>query len=188
VTDARLDATLRTAERAAALLAERRVGSVVIGALALAAHDYPRATEDLDLAIAVAPGSLESIASALRAEGWQVDVRMPDGADPLGGVIDVRAPGADVVQIVNFDNAPGGGFPRLVTDAIPRSLALGDTSLRVADLPMLVAFKLYAGGPKSALDVLALLERNDVDLEALRGTCTELGLSRELARVLALRA
>jgi hypothetical protein len=164
------------------------VGSVVIGALALAAHDYPRATEGLDLAIAVAPASLEAIADALRGEGWPVEVRTPDAADPLGGVVDVRAPGADLVQVVNFDNSPAGGFPRLVREALVRSLPLGDTSLRVADLSMLVAFKLYAGGPKSALDVLALLERNDVDLEALARTCAELGLARQLERVLALRA
>jgi hypothetical protein len=187
VSDARFDATLRTAEGAATLLHDHEVDSVVIGALALAAYDYARATEDLDLAIAVAPGSLESLAAALHAEGSEVELRMPDASDPLGGVIDVRAPEADVVQIVNFDNARGGGFPRLVTEAVPRSLRLGDTSLRVADLAMLVAFNLYAGGPKSALDILVLLECDDVDMEALQSTCAALGLARELARVLALR-
>ena len=186
MTPPRFDATLRTAERVAAILAGRNVSSVVVGALALAVHNYPRATEDLDLAIAVAPGSIESIAEAIRGEGWRVAVRMPDAEDPLGGVLDVHAPGADVVQVVNFDNAPAGGFPRLVTDAISRSLPLG-SGLRVADLTMLVAFKLYAGGPKSALDILSLLERNAVDLEALRSTCADLRLSRELERVLALR-
>ena len=187
MTDARFDATLRTAERVAAILAEHQVASVVIGALALAVHNYPRATEDLDLAIAVAPAALESLATALRAEGFQVDVRMPDASDPLVGVIDVRAPDADLVQVVNFDNSPAGGFPRLVTDAMPGALPMGTAGLRVVDLPMLVAFKLYAGGTKSALDIMALLERNDVDLEALRSTCVALRLSGELERVLALR-
>lgn len=184
MTDARFDGTLRTAERVAALLAELGVDAVVIGALALAAHDYPRATEDLDLAVAIPPSRLPDLARALGVERWDVELRLPDVDDPLGGVIDVRAAGADIVQIVNFDNAPGGGFPRLVMEAVRHSLPLEGSSLRVADLFRLVAFKLYAGGRKSTLDVLQLLERNEVDLDGLRRACLDLGLGDELEEVL----
>jgi hypothetical protein len=44
-----------------------------------------------------------------------------------------------------------------------------------------------AGGPKSALDGLSRLERNDVDLDDLQARCDSLGLGRELESVLALR-
>jgi len=182
------DRTLEIAERVANILEAEGVPCVVIGALALAAHRYPRATSDLDLAIAVPPPMLGRLAERLRAERWDVVVREPDGTDPLGGVIDVRAAGAMLVQVVNFDNAPAGGFPRLVREAVPRALPIEGTSLRVVDALMLVAFKLYAGGPKSALDILALLDANELDLAELTRLCDSLRLGRALARVLALRA
>lgn len=188
MTDPRFDATVRVAERVAALLAQEQVPCVVIGALALAVHNYPRATEDLDLAVAIEPSRLAQLADRLRDEGWHVEVRSPTPDDPLGGVIDVRSDGADLVQVVNFDNGPGGGIPRLVLDAIASAQGIRGTSLRVVDLPRLIAFKLYAGGAASAADILALLERNDVDVDALRSLCASLRLDRALERLLSLRA
>ncbi len=182
----RFDETLKLAERAAEILREEGIETVVIGALALAAHNYPRATEDVDLAISTPPLTMRRLADRFRREGWLVDLREPDGDDPLGGVIDVRAAAADLVQVVNFDNAPASGFPRLVREALPRSIPLAASRLRVVDLPMLIAFKLYAGGTKSTLDIHALLERNDVDRAALAELCASLGLSNELERVLAM--
>jgi hypothetical protein len=51
---AHADATLAAAVRIAALLESMGVESAVIGAIALAVHGYARATEDVDLGIAVA--------------------------------------------------------------------------------------------------------------------------------------
>lgn len=181
------DPALLLAEQVTEALRLEGIDTVVIGAMALAVHHYPRATTDVDLAIAVAPDRLEAIAAALSRHPWRVTVRLPDAQDPLGGVIDVRSPKADLVRVVNFDNAPAGGFPRLVTEALAGSSGVGGTSLRVANLPCLVAFKLYAGGAKSLLDVLELLRRNEVDLGELRCFCASLRLDRALDRVLALR-
>ncbi|MGC4120882.1 MAG: hypothetical protein QM765_41160 [Myxococcales bacterium] len=51
-------------------------------------------------------------------------------------------------------------------------------ALKVASLFTLVAFKLYAGGPKSANDVLELLDRNpSTDMDALRAFCQSLRLA-----------
>lgn len=181
------DATLRLADEVARVLHAEGVDAVVIGAIALAFHRYARATVDVDLAVAVPPATLATLAVRLRAAGFDVALREPDADDPLGGVLDVRHGATGLVQIVNFDNAPAGGFPRLVREALVHATPIDQTALRVVDLPSLVAFKLYAGGPKSALDVLALLERNDVDLEDLQARCDSLGLGRELESVLALR-
>lgn len=184
--DPRFAATLAVAERIDALLRARGIDAIVIGAIALAVHNHPRATEDMDLALAVTPARLRELADDLRAFGWDVVVRLPDADDPLGGVVDIHAPGADLVQLVNFDNAPAGGFPRLVREAVASSIPLTTAgTLRVVDLPALVAFKLYAGGPKSKLDILELLDRNQpVDIDGLRRRCVDLGLGRELDVVL----
>ncbi len=186
--DEGFEATLGAVERVLGVLRGHRVDAVVIGAMALAVHRFPRETEDFDLAIAVPPAELHRLAAELRTLGWDVAVRDPDPDDPLGGVVDILAPGADLIQLVNFDNPPAGGFPRLVREAASSSLPLAtNSSLRVADLHTLIAFKLYAGGSKSNLDILELLERNQpVDLAVLRDRCESLGLVQNLERVLAL--
>lgn len=185
--DPRLAATLAVAERVQQILWTSRIDAVVIGGLALAVHRYPRETEDLDLAVAVSPAELRPLANRFHQEGWDVELREPDASDPLGGVIDIRAPGSDLVQVINFDNSPAGGFPRLVREATAGALPLPSTNLRVVDLHTLIAFKLYAGGGKSSLDILELLDRNrPVDMVVLREKCAALRLDRKLEWVLAL--
>ncbi len=185
-----IDATLRVARSVAEVLAGHRADAVVVGAMALAIHNYPRDTVDLDLATAIEPRQLDAIAAELRALGYEVDVHLPDPDDPLGGVLDVRGEGAILVQVVNFSNPPAGGFPRLITDALRHGSALAPgESLVVTDLITLVAFKLYAGGAKSKLDILELLERNpELDLDELRQRCRSYRLDRELESVLQMRS
>ena len=183
-----LQRTLEVASEVLSALRAQGADAAVIGALALAVHGYPRDTEDLDLAVATAPASLHQLAAVLRGRGYDVEVREPDVQDPRGGVVDVRAPGADLVQVVNFDNPPASGFPRLVRDALLTATPLVPGSeLRVVDPYHLVAFKLYAGGAKSKLDILELLERNPaLDRARLEALCAGYGLTRQLERVLAL--
>ena len=160
------DEVIRAAEEVAEILESRGVGAVVIGAVALAAHGYVRFTEDLDLGVNTDLGTLSRVAEALRAAGFEVQVREPDGEDPLGGVVDVRGP-FWLVQIVNY----GGRFPAVIDGG----LAAADTvirpgsRLRIVPLPHLVALKLYAGGTKSRADIVELLSRNpDADMGAIR--------------------
>ena len=163
------DEVIRAAEEVAEILESRGVGAVVIGAVALAAHGYVRFTEDLDLGVNTDLGTLSRVAEALRTAGFEVQVREPDGEDPLGGVVDVRGP-FGLVQIVNY----GGRFPAVIDGG----LAAADTvirpgsRLRIVPLPHLVALKLYAGGTKSRADIVELLSRNpDADMAAIRDLC-----------------
>lgn len=183
---ASIDATLRVARHVSEILGRHRAGAVVIGAMALAVHNYPRDTVDLDLATAIDPQQLDTIATELRALGFEVDVHRADADDPLGGVLDVRGEDAVLVQVVNFSNPPAGGFPRLVADALRKgSPLIPGEPLVVTDLVTLIAFKLYAGGSKSRLDILELLERNpELDLDDLRGRCRSYRLDRELESLL----
>jgi hypothetical protein len=166
---------IRAAEEVAGILESRGVGAVVIGAVALAAHGYVRFTEDLDLGVNTDLGTLRQAADALRTAGFEVELREPDGQDPLGGVVDVRGP-FGLVQIVNY----GGRFPA----AIEGGLAAADTvirpgsGLRIVPPPHLVALKLYAGGTKSRADIVELLARNpDADMTAIRHLCQSWRLS-----------
>ncbi len=163
------DEVIRAAEQVSGILESRGVGAVVIGAVALAAHGYVRFTEDLDLGVNTDLGTLNQVADALRTAGFEVELREPDGQDPLGGVVDVRGP-FGLVQIVNY----GGRFPAV----IDQGLAAADTvirsgsHLRIVPLPHLVALKLYAGGTKSRADIVEVLSRNpDADVAAIRDLC-----------------
>ena len=160
---------LAAAERVASLLADRGVDAVLIGAAALAAHRYVRHTEDIDLGVSIAIRDLESVADGLREAGYAVEVREPDGQDPLGGVLDVIGP-AGLVQIVNF----GERFPTVIDSGHAEATlrVRSGASLRIIPLAHLIALKLYAGGMKSKADIVELLRRNpSPDRDAIRDLC-----------------
>jgi len=178
------DATLRAAERVAVLLQGHRIPAVVIGAVALAAYNYVRFTEDLDLGVDVELSEMRTLVTALREDGFTAELREPHGDDPLGGVIDVSGP-FGLVQIVNF----GDRFPAAIHDALAGDeiLVTPGGHLRVVPLPQLVALKLYAGGSKARADIVELLRRNPhADLDQIRNVCRRYrlrglsGLLREL--------
>jgi hypothetical protein len=60
-----LQGTLRVAEDVLQVLGEHGTDAVLIGGMALAVHNYPRDTVDLDLAVAVEPQLLRLVAAAL---------------------------------------------------------------------------------------------------------------------------
>lgn len=174
------EATLAAAERVAELLRAAGIEAALIGAAALAAHGYPRSTDDLDLATGVEPQRLDAVAGELRREGFAVELTEPDGDDPLGGVMRVVRDGIDPIEVVNFCNPPAGGNPALAAMALRDATPVREgASLRVVTLAHLVVFKLYAGGRGDKNDVLELLSRNpEADLNALRELCRRFGLDR----------
>jgi hypothetical protein len=163
------DGVVQAAEQVAGVLESHGVGTVVIGAVALAAHGYVRFTEDLDLGVSTDAGTLRHIAESLRTAGFDIELREPDGEDPLGGVVDVRG-SFGLVQIVNY----GGRFPAAIEDGLAAAdtVIRPESRLRIVPLPHLVALKLYAGGTKSRADIVELLSRNpDADMDAIRDLC-----------------
>lgn len=178
--------TLQVAQEVAAELESRGIPCAVIGAMALAAHNYPRSTDDFDLATDVDPFRvLKPVADALRARGYEVELVTPDAEDPLGGVLNITGDDFNLVQVVNFDNPFSGRRTPAAAAIQGATLPLGDTRLRVVSLPDLVALKLYAGGPKAASDIAELLARNQpLDLVKLREVCAAARLLPELEKVL----
>jgi hypothetical protein len=82
--------SLHLAELVARTARELGIETAVIGALALAAHNYIRGTNDVDLATSVAfTSELRRLADKLAALGCKIELRLPDEDDPLGGVLEV---------------------------------------------------------------------------------------------------
>jgi hypothetical protein len=161
----------------AALIREVGVEPLLIGACAMAAAGYVRGTEDIDLAVNLQIQDLKVLAERINAAGWEVKLNLPDGQDPLGGVISVNAAGT-LVQVINF----GTTFPAVIRDALadPRA-ALGAPGLMTAGIPYLITLKLYAGGMKSDADIEALLSLDAANLaEETEQLCRRYRLMREL--------
>lgn len=182
------DPLVRLAERIAASAAQMGIPTALIGAMALAAHNYVRGTADIDLASAVDPfRELRRLRDALDAEGLHADLNMPDAEDGLGGVLRVRinADDDELVEIVNFHN-PLNPSRNPGAEAVRTATALGPaTSLRCASLAHLVALKLYAGSRRDQADVVELLRRNpEADLASVRDVCGRYGSSDTLEELI----
>jgi hypothetical protein len=170
------EASAELAEQVLGVLQRHGVDAIVIGGVALAAHNYLRATDDLDLGVNATLAILRAVRDELLLQGHDAELREPDGDDPLGGTIDVVAKSGGFVQVINFDNSPANGFPGVIRDALE---AMGPPTgkLRVAPIRYLVAMKLYAGGEKSRRDIQALVRNNpDEDWAAIRELCKSYGL------------
>jgi hypothetical protein len=176
------DALIAAAEDILLRLAAHRVDAVVIGAVALAAYRYIRQTDDLDLGVNADVKQMRAIAESLRAAGYDVELREPDGNDPLGGVIDVSG-SFGLLQIISYADR----FPAVIEDAFRESTLVvrKGSPLRLVPIPQLVALKLYAGGLKSKTDIVELLQRNpEVALDSIKAVCARYRL-RGLEDVLA---
>ncbi len=160
---------IQASEKIHGILNRHRVDAVVIGAAALAAFEYIRQTDGLDLGVVADLKKMRELVDSLRAEGFTSEFREPDGNDPLGGVIDVTGP-FGLVQIISYADR----FPIVIEDALRESTMVvrEGSPLCLPPLPQLIALKLYAGGPKSRNDIIEVLNRNPgVDLDDIRATC-----------------
>lgn len=173
------DPLIGLAERVSRIATELGIPTALIGATALAAHNYVRGTADIDLATAVDPfRELSALRARLDAEGLHTELRLPDEEDSLGGVLEVRTSEdeEDAVEIVNFTNPwrtsinPGSETVR-TAEPIPAS-----AWLRCATLPCLIALKLYAGSLRDQADVVELLRHNpQADRARIREVCEKYG-------------
>ncbi len=172
----RLDSPLlKAAVTVAAALKDAGFETILIGGVAMAAHNFIRLTDDIDFALNAPIRSMRGIAEAIVRKGFRAELHEPDSVDPLGGVIDVEGD-FGLIQIVNF----GERFPAVIEDALRvKDLAESERpAFRIIPLPHLIALKLYAGGSKSRADIVQLLERNpDADLASIREMCDRYRLS-----------
>lgn len=184
----RADRTLEVVRRVVEALQTRGIESALIGAAAMAFHNYARATEDIDLATRVDPfGALREVEKDLRGAGLDAVLNLPDSDDPLGGVLRIAGDDFDTVDVVNYLNPFRRGADALAAEAIASAVTADSFpfELRVVDVAYLAALKLYAGGMKSAADVVELLNRNAdrVSFEDVRTVCARFGLEPDLQRL-----
>lgn len=109
---------------------------MVIGAVALMAHGYPRFTEDIDLVLT--PEALETLHRELIGLGYTPAFE--------GARKKLRATRAGVpVEIIIAGEYPGDGKPKPVSFPIPSTASVEIDGVRVVRLEKLVELKLASG-------------------------------------------
>ena len=135
-----------------AILNANDIHHAVIGAVALAARGAPRSTYDFDLLTTDKRVFSPELWSELVREGIPVDIRKGDFDDPLGGLVRIGTRQEQVDVVVG----KWKWEQRVVDNA--ESLDIAGIAIPVATASDLILMKLNAGGIKSHLDVIALLE------------------------------
>ncbi len=141
---------LRAAEVASEKLRETGIPHALAGGLAVGAHGYPRTTDDVDF--------LVGDEAFVMHEGGIVTLKLPLIA--VGGVR---------IDFVSIEESKGEGvYLRPAVDRPPTS-----EDMPIVPLNALVFMKLKAGRQKDIADVVELLKRGNVDVEAVESFLEE---------------
>lgn len=145
-------------------LDKHQIPYALIGALAVAAHGYVRATKDVDLLIDWPLPRAKELVGLLEADKVVAEFRKGHFEDPVAGVI--RATVADADGPISIDLLfPSRAWQRpIVSDA--EIVDQEGIPVRVARAKDVFLLKLYAGGPQDLLDAAQLYETKDADTKA----------------------
>ena len=181
------------AERVAEAAQQLDIEMALIGASALAAHNYVRGTDDVDFGAAVDPHTaLRALEQALLELGLHAELSMPDHEGDLGGVLrvweheDADGRRLDLVEVVNFYN-PDRPRANPAKAAIQNAVFLDvHTKLKYVRLADLIALKLYAGSRTDLADIAEVLAKNpEADVDEIRTVAKPYDSTGQLEQLIA---
>lgn len=147
----------------------------LMGGFAVSAWGVARATQDIDLAVALGKADPARLATHLKAS-----YQPGDQDDPLRGVFRLALPvGERVVPVQLILLQPQ--WAELVFQHV-KTIPVLECQLPVVDWPALVLLKLYAGGPvdlQDARDIITVRRPNLSEREQLATRDKSLGLAKE---------
>ena len=145
----------------------------LIGGFAVAAWGVPRATHDLDFALALGAGDPLALSRHLGAE-----YQAGDADDPLRGAFQMAVTVEDVAIPVQLILLPSVWNTIIFREVA--TLSVFGCAVPVVSWQSLILLKLYAGGPQDLLDarqILAVCQPTPVDMQAISPLADQLGLS-----------
>jgi len=143
-------------ERVTNLLRDANIPFVMIGATAMAAHGVSRATHDIDLLTTHGRCLDPLLWAALSTTGVSIDMRAGDDDDPLRGVVRIKAPSEQPIDLVI-----GRGVWQSDLIQRARTIEFDNLALPIAPAADLILLKLYAGGIQDRWDIQQLLTVTD---------------------------
>jgi len=151
----------------------------LIGGLATGAWGSPRATQDIDFAVATT-GNHATLAQAL---GARFAPGGPD--DPLPGVFSLSIQLGDQTVPVQLVILPPRWTELVMTHVQPATVF--DTDVPVVSWQVLVLLKLYAGGPHDLADatsILAVRLPTPEDVKEMAALAAQVGVAEEFHALL----
>lgn len=145
----------------------------LIGGFAVAAWGVPRATHDLDFALALGAGDPAALSRHLGAT-----FQAGDADDPLRGVFQMTVTIEDVAIPVQLIVLPSV-WNRMIFSGITMLSVFGG-AVPVVSWQSLILLKLYAGGPQDFLDarqILAVCQPSQADMQEVSALADRTGLS-----------
>lgn len=152
----------------------------LVGGFAVAAWGVSRATQDIDLAVALGPSEPKALAAHLGAT-----YHPGDADDPLHGVfrLVLTCEGQEVpVQLIVLRQE----WADVAFSGVETVRVLG-TTVPVVNWQALVLLKLYAGGPvdrQDARNIIAVCQPTAADRQSLIAQAEALGLAQEVQALL----
>lgn len=144
----------------------------LIGGFAVSAWGVPRATHDVDFALALGSSDTATLGRHLRAE---FEPGGPD--DPLRGVYRTSVTVDDFSIPIQLVLLPPVWNAIIFQDV--ESLPIVGCTVRVVSWQALILLKLYAGGPQDLLDaeqILAVRQPRQAERRAVAALAAKLGL------------
>jgi hypothetical protein len=132
-------------------LADEQVDYLLVGAYAVAAHGYPRATMDMDLWVMPSPRNADAVLRALRRFGAPVDDLTAEDLQTDGLVFQI---GVAPRRIDIMTSASGLGFEE--TFARSMAVTIEGIEVHVPSLGDLIANKRATGRTRDLADAEAL--------------------------------
>jgi hypothetical protein len=155
----------------------------LIGGLAVAARGAVRATQDVDLIVALPIQDAPFLNRSLRDNGFQATLYRGAADDPIAGVVRLAIPMGDAEVKCDIIFASREWQTRAVTNATP--VDLGSFTVRIAQPADLFLLKLYAGGPQDLIDAAQLLKlQSPAERTRWKATAGQLRLTLDYNRCL----
>jgi hypothetical protein len=166
-----------------AALDRLKIPYALIGGLAVAAHGVVRATQDVDLIVALPVQEAPSLERSLRDNGFQATFYRGAADDPIPGVIRLTIPVAGAEVKCDVLLASRDWQTRAVKNGT--SIDLGRFVVRVAQPADLFLLKLYAGGPQDLIDAAQLFNlQSSTEQARWKAAAAQLRLTGEYNRCL----
>lgn len=132
-------------------LSDEKVRFILVGAYALAAHGYPRATTDIDIWVMPTPENAEAVLRALRRFGTPVDNLTKEDLQKDGTIFQI---GVAPRRIDIITTASGLHFEPTYQNSI--SVNIAGLEIRIPSISDLILNKRASGRTKDLADVEAL--------------------------------
>ena len=154
------------------VLHREKIDYAVIGAFALSAHGFVRASTDVDVLLFTTPQHLTKLRTRFQRSGFDTELRHGETDDPIPTML-ILSDGHD--NHVDLLGGLRGMDPAIFSRTV--EVPFMGVNLRIVGREDFIAMKCFAGGPQDILDAQSAYRsaQGPVDLDLLRAVARRFG-------------